>query len=225
MVRVKVCGITTEEDARLCVEEGVDTVGFVVEYPVDVPWNLGRQRAAQIMRTVPPFVTRVAVVGGDARTLIEIATATQPHVLQLHRDEPEPTVQTLARELAGTGVQLVKVLRVDPETDAGMMGQHWRAMADRFVEAGASAILVDSRSRQRPAGTGRTVDWEIVRTIASDARYPVIVAGGLTPENVAKAIERVRPYAVDVISGVEDAAHRKVRERVRAFVRAVRESH
>ena len=95
-VRVKICGITHPDDAALAVEEGADALGFVVEYPDANPWILSRRRAAELMRAVPPFVTRVAVVGGDAASILDLAEATEPHVLQLHRDESEACVAELA---------------------------------------------------------------------------------------------------------------------------------
>jgi phosphoribosylanthranilate isomerase len=217
-VRVKICGLTDPQDAAMCVEEGADAVGFVVEYPVDVPWNLTRAAAARLMEEIPPFVTRVAVVGGTEGAILEIAEATEPHVLQLHFDETEQVVEAVAERVAGTGIQIVKALRVEVHADAD---RQWDGLARRFLDAGADAILFDSKTKDRPAGTGRPFDWSVVPPV-SLLSCPVILAGGLTPENVDVAIREVRPYAVDVIGSVEDARHRKSRERVRAFVGAVR---
>lgn len=220
MVRVKICGITHAADARMCVEEGADALGFVVEHPQANPWNLTRGQAAELMRTVPPFVTRVAVVGGDAAWILAIAEATAPHALQLHRDETEECVREVARGLRGSGIQIVKALRIDPSADLPVA--HWVELARRFVDAGADAILVDSVTADRPAGTGQAVAVDRARAVVESHDRPSILAGGLTPENVAGAIRAVAPFAVDVISAVEDAGHRKVRERVRAFVASAR---
>jgi phosphoribosylanthranilate isomerase len=218
MARVKICGITHPDDALLCVEEGAHALGFVVEHPQANPWNLTRRQAVEVMRAVPPFVTRVAVVGGDARWILGIAEATAPHALQLHRDETEACVREVARGLQGSGIQLVKALRIDPAADLPV--SHWVELARRFVDAGADAILVDSVTADRPAGTGRAVAVDKARAVAEAHDRPSILAGGLTPENVAAAIRAVAPYAVDVISAVEDAGHRKVRDRVRTFIRS-----
>jgi phosphoribosylanthranilate isomerase len=96
------------------------------------------------------------------------------------------------------------------------------AAARRFVDAGADAILLDSKTEGRAAGTGIPVDWELARDVAESLGAPLVLAGGLTAENVAGAIDIVRPHAVDVISAVEDADHRKVPELVSAFVAAAR---
>lgn len=225
--RIKICGITHEEDVAICAEEGADALGFVVEYPLPTPWTLTRERASELMREVPPFVSRVAVVGGDADTILDICAATRPDLVQLHMDEPEAVVAAVAAGLVDTGVRVIKALRIPaaqdafaPETPAPH--RHYERVAGRFLDAGAHAILLDSKVDDRPAGTGRTFEWRIARRVAA-AVGPVILAGGLTPENVGHAIAEVRPHAVDVISALEDERHRKQRGRVRAFIRAVRQ--
>jgi phosphoribosylanthranilate isomerase len=220
VTRVKLCGLTSEPDVALCADAGADALGFVIEYPLPVPWTVTRSRAAELMSGVPPFVTRVAVVGGDAATVLAIAEATEPDVVQLHLDEDEATVAAVKKGLAGTGTQVVKAIRIragesPPAADV-------LAEARRFVEAGADAILLDSKTRGRAAGTGIPVDWSLARDVASALGAPLVLAGGLTPENVAAAIETVRPHAVDVISAVEDGENRKVSGRVHAFVSAAR---
>src|SRR4051794_12735291 len=99
MTRVKLCGLTNEADVALCAESGADALGFVVESPLPVPGTLDRRRAAELMRGVPPFATRVAVVGGDAATIVAIAEATGADALQLHLDEDEATVSEVRERL------------------------------------------------------------------------------------------------------------------------------
>ena len=220
-VRVKICGITHPDDAALAVEEGADALGFVVEYPDANPWILSRRRAVELMRAVPPFVTRVAVVGGDAGSILDLAEATAPHALQLHRDETEACVTELDERLAGSGIRLIKALRIDASVP-GPRAEVLAGAARRFVGAGADAVLVDSVVPGRPAGTGRAVDWALARTVVDTGVAPCILAGGLDPDNVGRAVAAVRPFAVDVISAVEDQDHRKVRQRVRAFIQAAK---
>jgi phosphoribosylanthranilate isomerase len=217
-VRIKICCNTNQEDIALCVAEGADAIGVVVEYPTPVPWTLSRARAADLIRAVPPFVSRVAVVGGDADTILRLAEATAPDALQLHGDEPEAVVAAVRNGLTGTGIQLVKALRVRGSATA----DGWVRTSQSFVDAGADAILLDAHAPDRPGGTGRTFDWSIARAVTRECPRPVILAGGLTPQNVADAVRITRPYGLDVVSSVEDDAHRKVRERVRAFVAAAR---
>ena len=164
----------------------------------------------------------MAVVGGDSRTILAIVEEVAPTVVQLHRDEDRSTVAAVCEGLAGTGVKVVKAVRI--ATDAGTVAppEHWLNLAREFVDAGADAILLDSKTTARPAGTGRAFDWQIARTLVEALGAPVMLAGGLTPENIAAAVAEVKPYAVDVISAVEDAQHRKVRDRVHAFVTSAR---
>jgi phosphoribosylanthranilate isomerase len=218
VTRVKICGLTHPEDVHLCAEAGADALGFVVEYPVQMPWVIDRRRACELMREVPPFVTRVAVVGGEVDELLRIADAVEPDALQLHRDEPEETVAVLRERLPG--MRLIKALRVDVDAASNGAAAEWIEQARRFVAAGADAILLDAKTADRPAATGRAIDWGLASEVAAHVDAPVVLAGGLGPENVGNAVRHVRPYAVDVITSLEDEQHRKVPERVRAFVRA-----
>jgi phosphoribosylanthranilate isomerase len=220
VTRVKLCGLTSEADVALCADAGADALGFVVEYPLPVPWTLDRQRAAELMRGVPPFATRVAVVGGDPTTVLAIAEVAEFDAVQLHLDEDEATVTAVKEGLAGTGTRVVKAIRISAR--ARPSAREVLAAARRFVDAGADAILLDSKTSRRAAGTGIPVDWSLAREVAAGLAAPLVLAGGLTPENLAGAIDTVRPHAVDVISGVEDEEHRKVPARVRAFVAAAR---
>ena len=220
MTRVKICGITSAGDLELCLAAGADALGFVVSYPEPVPWNLTPRRARELVARVPPFTATVAVVGGDARTILEVVEQVGPTVVQLHGDEDRATVAAVRDGLAGTGVKIVKAVRIAADAGAVAPSGHWLGLAREFVAAGADAILLDSKTAARPAGTGKAFDWRIARAVVAALDAPVLLAGGLTPENVAGAVDDVRPYAVDAISALEDERHRKVPERVRAFVRA-----
>jgi phosphoribosylanthranilate isomerase len=222
VTRVKICGITAESDAELCLDAGADALGFVVEYPLPVPWTLERGRAARLMRGLPPFAIRVAVVGGDADAILRVAEATEPDAVQLHLDEDEATVERVRRGLDGARIRVIKAIRVSADEEGKADLEGWASKCRRFVEAGADAILLDSKTRGRPAGTGVMFDWTIARAAAEAIDAPLVLAGGLTADNVGRAIAQVRPYAVDVISAVEDERHRKVEASVRAFVDAAK---
>lgn len=222
MTRVKICGITSATDLELCVEAGADALGFVVEYPRPVPWNLTRDRARALSTQVPPLAARIAVVGGSADTVLEIVEEVEPTAVQLHADESVDTVAAVRDGLSGTGVRLVKAIRMSADEGATPSAEYWLAQAEEFVAAGADAILLDSKTAQRPAGTGLTVNWGIARAVVQGLGVPVLLAGGLTPDNVGAAVAEVGPYAVDVITGVEDEQHRKVPERVRALIAAAK---
>jgi phosphoribosylanthranilate isomerase len=222
MTRIKICGTTREEDIRLCVEAGVHALGFVVEYPIEVPWNLDRMRARELMCRVPPFVSRVIVVGDDLETVIELADLLKPHAIQLHGNEPLSVTAQITGALKERTIQVIKALRISVETGkCHFAGEDPLDAARSIEEIGVDAILLDSVSNTRPAGTGRSIDWNIARIIRREMKLPVILAGGLHAGNVGQALSAVNPYGVDVISGVEHPVKEKDPEKVRAFVDAV----
>jgi phosphoribosylanthranilate isomerase len=206
-VAVKICGITTVEDGLAAARAGADAIGLVL-------WRGSRRTisfgaARDIAEAMPPLVQRVGVFVDP--TAEEVARAVDEiglDVVQLHGDEPPELC-------AAIGAPVVKALRVDAGFDPAVVGAY------AAVTAG---ILLDSRSQgpdAAPGGTGRAFDWSLAAPARERARY-LVLAGGLTPENVARAIAEVKPDAVDVSSGVESAPGRKDAQRVRAFVRAAR---
>jgi phosphoribosylanthranilate isomerase len=204
VTRVKVCGITTPEDGLAAVAAGADAIGFVFwprsSRAVDV------ETARRIATALPPFVLRVGVfVDATRETLKRTAEEVGLDLLQLHGAEPPDAVIGLPR-------RVVKALSVG----AGF----WIEEVDGYVERGA-AILLDAGSAAQPGGTGSVFDWSVARRARE--RIPrLILAGGLTPGNVAEAIRTVEPFAVDVSSGVESAPGRKDETKVKAFIEAVR---
>jgi phosphoribosylanthranilate isomerase len=206
MTRVKVCGITTEPDRDAAVEAGADALGFVVDVPVETDRELAPARAAELIDGVPPFVTAVLVTMPDAaERALELLDATGADAVQLHNDLP---VDEVAAVRGASSVPVVKAIDADP------------AAAERYAPV-ANALLVDSRTNAGAGGTGRQSDWDRAATVREAVDRPLVLAGGLTPENVSDAIDAVGPYAVDVSSGVERAEGRKDHDAVRAFVAAV----
>lgn len=221
MIRVKICGITCEGDLHLCVRWGVDAVGFVVEYPIEVPWNLSRACAKELISKVPPFVSRVVVVGGDLEHILSIAEVTMPDALQLHKDEPVEETAAIVEYLRDRQVQVIKAFRVDARRQNIDVGQVVKSCKE-FERTGISALLLDSKTEVMPAGTGVRFDWQLAKQVKDALNVPLILAGGLNAENVGKAIEQIGPFGVDVISSVEVEPGRKHEGKVRAFVQAVK---
>lgn len=203
MPRVKVCGFTHEKDVWEAVSAGVDAVGTIVDVPVETPREVTPSNAASLAGTVPPFVSTVLVTMPDsvdrAQELIDIV---HPDAIQIHGSLSPNAVG----ELAETGITTIaSVDHSDPDIE------QYATVAD--------AVLVDSSDERGAGGTGRTHDWSVTRELGTlDA--PIILAGGLTPANVAAAVETVDPYAVDVASGVETEPGRKDPARLRQFVEA-----
>lgn len=225
MVRVKICGNTDAEQVRLCAACGADCAGFVVEYPVAVPWNLSRNEAAALLSLVPPLMTRAVVTGGEPEKVLAVARFLRPHAVQLHTDNSLEETATIARKLSCLGIGLIRAVRIDPATGkaAGQIEDPLEAVL-ALQHAGVAAVLLDARTHDLPAGTGVALDWEMARQIREAASLPLILAGGLTPDNVRSAVERVQPYAVDVITGVEASRKVKSPQLVREFVRQAKSS-
>ncbi|MBX3397035.1 MAG: phosphoribosylanthranilate isomerase [Phycisphaerae bacterium] len=210
MTRIKVCGITTPRDARLAAEAGADAIGLVFARS---PRRVSLEQAAAIVEDLPPHVLAVGVfVNEPAASVIRIAEALGLGEVQLHGDEPPQSVGELRRW------RVVKSLRV---RDAASLDP-----VMRYADAGAVAVLLDAFSDRAAGGTGLLFDWELLaRARESGAvghNVPLIVAGGLTPTNVAECIGILRPWGVDVSSGVEDAPGVKSADKIARFVAAVR---
>jgi indole-3-glycerol phosphate synthase / phosphoribosylanthranilate isomerase len=207
-VAVKICGITTVEDGVAAARAGADAIGFV--FVPGSPRCVTVETARAISRALPPFVLRVGVFADLPPSEVErIAAAVALDIVQLHGDEtPE--------EVAGFQRRAIKAVPVDEQFTA--------ADALRF-EGQASGILLDTRATPGgvTGGTGRTFDWARAREVRERASF-LVLAGGLTPENVGVALTAVRPDAVDVSSGVESSPGRKDADKVRAFIHAVRNS-
>ena len=113
MTRVKICGLMNEEDVNLCVKAGVHTVGFVVDYPVPVPWNMTRAEARRLVEKVPPYVSSCVVTGGTVENILAVAEAVRPDLIQLHYQETLPEIKELAHRLGRQGIKTIKALRIE----------------------------------------------------------------------------------------------------------------
>ena len=204
MVRVKICGITNIGDARAACEAGADSLGF--NFYEESPRHVSVSEAAKIHAELPKKVEAVGVfVNLPIEEVAATAAAVRLDFAQLHGDESARTVADLSRK-----IPVIKAFRVDP--DFGI------ETFDVFDKA--SAFLLDASQAGQYGGTGRTIDWALARRAAVSHR--IILAGGLKPENVAAAIRIVRPYAVDVASGVESRPGKKDHARLREFIAEVR---
>lgn len=201
-VRVKICGIKRLEDLEAAVAEGADAVGFVVGFPSS-PRNLRAMEAADIRRRAPLFIDTVLVTRVEnAEELRKLVETVEPDALQLYG----PLPPSRAREVAPS-CKIIKPVQAGSQPTG-------------LEFYGVDAVLLDSHSDSLPGGTGRTHDWMAARRFREQVSLPLILAGGLNPSNVREAIRIVRPYAVDVSSGVESSPSVKDRELIRAFISA-----
>jgi phosphoribosylanthranilate isomerase len=197
-VRIKICGITSVEDATLAVNAGADAIGLVF-YEAS-PRAVSIEQAAKIAHAVGPFVTVVGLfVNANEAYVNQVLAHVRLHVLQFHGDEPQAFCELFQRPY-------LKAIRMHPALN----------VADAIAAyPSASAILLDAYRAGVPGGTGETFDWQ--RVPATSVR-PLVLAGGLTPENVTQAIAATHVYGVDVSGGVESSPGKKDKEKVTTFI-------
>ena len=198
-VRVKICGITNLADAQAAVEAGADALGFIFyeRSPRFIPIKI----AAEISRALPPFIMRVGVFVNPPKELVLRAIGECGlSLLQFHGDEPPEFCTQF-------GLMSMKAFRI---RDAGSLEELPKYQTD--------AWLLDAYSPDTLGGTGEKFNWDLA-VEAQKIGKPIFLAGGLTPENVAEAIRKVRPFGVDVSSGVESSPGKKDPAKVRAFIK------
>lgn len=200
-VRVKVCGITRQQDVLAAASAGADALGFVFYAPS--PRAVSAEQASELLRVVPPFVTTVGLfVDATAAEVEQVLTHAAVDLLQFHGDETPEFCRSFKRPY-------IKALRMQPGVDIAECAQ---AYSD------AQGILLDAWVPGIPGGTGQAFDWNTIPDLAK----PLILAGGLTVDNVQQAIQQTQPWAVDVSGGVEAAKGIKDNALLFEFIQATR---
>ncbi len=207
--RIKICGITRIEDAQAAVNAGVDALGFIF-YPKS-PRNIDPKSARKIIDQLPPFVNVVGVfVDKNREELEEIIQYCRLEYVQLHGNESPKYCERVVRFAAPC--QVLKAFRVGVETDNeafGLYNEHTRG------------FLLDTYEKGKVGGTGNSFDWSLISRL--DIQKPYILAGGLSKDNIVQAIETVRPYGVDINSGVEESPGIKDHNKIAEVVTLVRD--
>jgi phosphoribosylanthranilate isomerase len=203
--RVKICGITNIEDAHAAADLGADALGFI--FVPDTPRYVKPQVAERIISHLPPFITTVGVFAdAPLETISQTIRVCGLNVVQLHGSEtPEYCSEVGARNR----VPLIKAFRIKD--------RHSLSPIPKYE---VSAYLLDTYVKSKKGGTGETFNWDLAEE--AKAYGKIIIAGGLTPRNVAQAIRHVRPYAVDASSGVESSPGKKDHAKIKAFIENVR---
>ena len=206
-VRVKICGLTREEDLAVAVSAGADAVGFLVGVPSS-PRNLTLERAKTLLREVPVFVDSVVVTPPiSVEWLIEVCEKLKPSAIQIHGKEHLDSSKIRERTKP---TRLIKTVYVTQDAFKNDIIEDLKTF---------DAVLLDSFVKGQYGGTGKVHDWSQSKEIKElVSPVPVILAGGLKPDNVKWAIQAVKPYAVDVASGVEASPGIKDHDKIRAFV-------
>jgi phosphoribosylanthranilate isomerase len=204
MIRVKICGVTSEADAQAAIEAGANLIGL--NFYEKSSRYISEKQAAQIRAQLPEKVEAVGIfVNRLPAEVIVVRNSLELDAVQLHGDEPPETVAQIA-----AAVPVIKAFRVAPDFRL--------ASLEEFAEA--FAFLLDAAQDGQYGGTGRTTDWDVARRAAQSHR--IILAGGLKVENVAAAVRMVGPYGIDVASGVESSPGKKDHGLLREFIQEVR---
>lgn len=200
MVKIKMCGITNREDALLAVELGVDALGFIFALS---PRQITPSRARRIIQSLPPFVDKVGVfVNHTPEEVVKIAGFCCLTTVQLHGEESP-------RYCSRLPYKVIKSFLVK------------NRVPDKILDYPVDACLLDTYYREKKGGTGKVFNWDIAEEVKR-LGAPLILSGGLAPDNVGEAVRKVRPYAVDVASGVEKEPGKKSRKKMQEFIKVVR---
>jgi phosphoribosylanthranilate isomerase len=202
MTKIKICGLTNFEDASAAIDLGADALGFV--FFKGSPRNISPEKAAAIITKLPVFTTTVGLFVNEPREeILKIVNQTGVSVIQLHGEEP-PEACILTRKVI-KGIRIKSLESLEPL---------------KRYQGLVSAFLLDTYAPHMLGGTGQVFNWDIALEAKNFGR--VILAGGLTPENISEAISRVKPYAVDVSSGIELEKGRKDHQKMRLFIERAR---
>jgi len=227
-VTVKMCGFMHEEDIDIAIERGVDIVGMVVEYPVPVPWNMSLSRAAELVKYFRKKVlelkgkTRCCVVtGGDIHKVSDIVHTLEPDYIQLHYKDTAEDIRSL--RALDQNISIIKTVPLKEEDRVSQSGTaDLGQCAAVFEKAGADIVLVDARGPENAAASVSMIDSEIYFAVKKAVKIPVMVAGGITPDNVRYIVSELKPDIIDMMTGIEKSPGVKSEEKIRSIMEGVR---
>ena len=224
--KTKICGVTTVDDAIMVASSGAEAIGlnFYSAGKRFIEPALARIVADAVHETHAEMVIVGVFVNDSAEAILEIVKTVRLTTVQLHGDETPDLVSTLKKmgDAAGLNFDIVRAIRTSPRDDSSALDlPSVTTEAQTWVEGGVDALLIDAATPDQYGGTGKQVDWQGFSKI--EISVPVLLAGGLTPENVSEAISVAKPAGVDVASGVEHSPGQKDRDKTFAFVEAAGE--
>ena len=206
-MKIKICGLMREQDMQWCEESGVDVLGFVVEYPRDVPWNLTREQA-KILIAAAKCPTCI-VTGGTPERVVALAGELMPDMVQLHYKETVAQTAEIAETLKKSGVRTIKAVHDETEIQ-------------ELCETGIAAILVDSRTSENASQNDLMIDFGLFNRIKAKSTKPLIIAGGITLDNVCDIVSRTGADWIDVMTGVERSPGFKDKTKIEALLRRLK---
>ncbi|NLO41189.1 MAG: phosphoribosylanthranilate isomerase [Ruminiclostridium sp.] len=222
MTRLKICGLMNEQDIQLCAAAGANMLGFVINYPVPVPWALSKEQAKELLACVPEAVESCIVTGGNAEEILSLAVELRPDYVQLHYKESFEQTEYLAEALLSHGIKTIKAVPVRKDGSCEMPGFSSVAEAVSALSGTmVAAVLIDTRCAASPASSSRQLDAEFCRGIIQIAKKPLILSGGITADNLGQLLKHAAPYGVDILTGTEDAPGQKNSEKIEKICRTI----
>jgi len=218
-MKIKICGIRDEKALKLC-SKYADSLGFVVEYPVEVPWNIERDKARELISRSTEDIESIVVTTGDLKKIKGIVDEVEPDGIQLHGDEGLDHVEDIIRYSEKVDIKVIKAIQIDVKT-MKVNGREPLDVVKEYQEVGVDYVLLDAKRNTNAGGTGLTLNWSKLSSFTDEIDVPVILAGGLDSDNVKEAIAKVNPFGVDVISGVETKG-KKDESKIKDFVNNTR---
>ncbi len=219
-VRVKLCGMMSERDIELCRQ--ADILGFVVDYPERVPWNLPPQYAKELLRHVPRSCMSCVVTGGVPDKVIPLALELRPDFIQLHHKENTEETKQIASELSKAGIKVIRSIPNSGQRQREQFGTDSpERLSELFSGIGVSELLVDSRYAENASDACGTPPVDMFRRLRSCGSVPVMLAGGITPQNVRRVISESGAECIDIMTGIEDEPGVKSPSAVRELFRQI----
>ncbi len=221
ITRVKICGMKSAQDIELAISCGADAVGFITDVPVETPRKIDLNTAAGLISKVPLFVDTVLVImPNDAKHALKMIGAAKPDVVQIHNNFGVDELEIIRNNTA-TGIVKTISIPTNIKNSADTIDAVVKQVNDLTDRGLVDGILLDSSAAGKVGGTGAVHDWSVSRAVVEAVDVPVILAGGLNPDNVRDAVKSVLPYAVDTASGIETDGM-KDEKKICRFIREAR---
>lgn len=217
-VVIKVCGLMNEQDIMLCRKYNVDRMGLVTEFPTPVPWNISREKAAELRKFIPQDKTAVVVTGGSPDTIMDIASLVRPDMVQIHFKGSLDIMKELIARLHAEGIGVIGKFPGSEKDMLGIFGStDIKSITELIALSGADEILIDPRNTDNAAEKKLSADTNLVRTVKNCSKIPVILAGGITPENMMDKLSESEAEYVDIMNGSENSPGEKSEEKIRTL--------
>lgn len=219
---LKICGLMNEEDIKTCVELGVDRIGMVAEYPVNVPWNLDRDKVFNLRQSIPSGHQACVVMGGEADKLKELIDYIKPDMVQLHYKESLDTINEISECCKKNNTKIIKTVPITKEACLEQsLGDDVKTSVKMLSESCVSEFLVDARTKDNANSKNLKLDVELAKDIISISSKPVTIAGGITKDNLKEIVLETGCLNVDIMGGSEDEPGHKNRETIKRIIEIV----